>query len=88
MHRWSGKGSNVYRSTIRALNFCESYDCWSMEFDADGIGSAVRGDAADINEKRKAEGKREVACAPFRASDAVYDPDGSLVEGRLNRDSS
>ena len=46
----------------------------------------MRGDAEEINAQRRAVGKREILAEPFRGSAAVYDPDGSLVEGRFNKD--
>lgn len=83
---WSGKDSNIYATTIRALNACSAHHYPVLDFDADGLGAGVRGDAVQINEKRREAGKREIEVSPFRGSGSVYDPDGSLVEGRQNRD--
>ncbi len=83
---WSGKNSNIYATTVRAINACDKHLYPVFDFDSDGLGAGVRGDAAAINEKRREAGKLEVAAEPFRGSAGVYDPDGSLVEGRANRD--
>ncbi|MGV8294001.1 hypothetical protein ACV36C_34530, partial [Pseudomonas aeruginosa] len=55
-------------------------------YDADGLGSGVRGDSRVINEQRQAEGKRQIMVEPFRGSGEVHDPDGEMVPKRLNRD--
>lgn len=83
---WRGKGSTIYKTTARAMNRCEAMGVGSFDYDSDGLGSGVRGDAVAINEKRLEEGKHEIEAVPFRGSGAVFDPEGSLVEGRLNKD--
>jgi phage terminase large subunit len=86
LEAWSGKGSNIHKSTQRALGICDLRGCPTLDFDSDGLGSGVRGDAVDINAKRVKAGKPAVETVPFRGSAAVYDPDGSMIEGRSNRD--
>ncbi|HUN27396.1 MAG TPA: hypothetical protein VMU67_13905 [Steroidobacteraceae bacterium] len=83
---WSGKGSDIYRTTVRAMGLCEQHGYAAFDYDADGLGAGVRGDAVQINGERREAGKGEIAAEPFRGSGAVSDPEGSLVEGRLNRD--
>jgi len=83
---WSAKGSDIFKSTQRAMGICDTHGARSMAADADGIGSAVRGDAEVINDKRITAGKPEIEVMPFRGSGAVADPDGSMIEGRTNRD--
>ena len=83
---WSGKGSDIYRSVVKAFGICDAQGYSVLEFDADGLGAGVRGDAVNINVQRLAAGKREINAEPFRGSGAVLDPEGSMVEGRLNRD--
>lgn len=83
---WSGKNSDIYRTTAKTFALCEEWGCEAFDYDADGLGAGVRGDAVDINGKRRDAGKREIPAEPFRGSGSVFDGDGSLVEGRLNRD--
>jgi phage terminase large subunit len=82
---WSGKGSNIYATTVKAFALCEEYGCDAFDFDSDGLGAGVRGDSVDINGKRRDVGKPEIAAEPFRGSGGVFDPEGSLVEGRQNK---
>jgi hypothetical protein len=83
---WSGKGGHIYATVIRALNAADKHRYPLVDYDADGLGAGVRGDAVQINERRREAGKREIEVAPFRGSGAVVDPDGSMVEGRTNKD--
>jgi hypothetical protein len=83
---WSGKNSDIYRTTAKTFALCDEWGCEAFDYDSDGLGAGVRGDAVDINVKRLAAGKREILASSFRGSSGVHDPDGSLVEGRLNRD--
>lgn len=70
---WSGKGSDIFSTTERALETCAAERYESMLYDADGLGAGVRGDAARLAKDRPALAK--VAVAPFRGSAAVQDPD-------------
>jgi hypothetical protein len=83
---WSGKDSNIYQSTVRAIGICDVYRIRELMYDSDGLGSACRGDVASINEARTAAGKYPIADEAFRGSGSVPDPDGELVPSRLNRD--
>lgn len=86
LEQWSGVGSDIYKTTIKAFDICDGGGYDSLLYDADGLGSGVRGDANQINLARRVEGKREVIVDPFRGSAAVYDPDGEMVEKRANKD--
>jgi phage terminase large subunit len=83
---WSGKNSDIYRTTVKTFGLLDEWVCEALDFDADGLGAGVRGDAVDINAKRRDAGRQEITVEAFRGSGGVFDPDGSLVEGRLNRD--
>lgn len=83
---WSGKGSDIYRTVVKAFALCDEYDLETYNYDSDGLGAGVRGDARTINEARSAVGKREIRDEPFRGSGAVYDPKGQIVPKRLNQD--
>lgn len=83
---WSGKGIDIYKSVVRTINICDENNYESFEYDADGLGSGVRGDANNINEARVLEDKRVIRDYPFRGSGAVHDPEGEMVEKRQNKD--
>jgi hypothetical protein len=94
---WSGKGEDIYGSVERVFNFArdENYD--SVDYDGDGLGAGVRGDARIINLKRQ-EGFDEtnkhkfpvpqyqpLTFEEFRGSGEVIDPDEQVFK---NEDSS
>lgn len=83
---WSGKGSDIYRSVVCAFNICDEQDYRIFDYDADGLGAGVRGDARRITEDREAAGRPWVRDEPFRGSGAVYDPEGQMVLKRQNKD--
>jgi phage terminase large subunit len=83
---WSGKNSDIYRTVVKAFGLCDEHGYAGFDYDADGLGAGVRGDAVQINIKRREVGKDEITAEPFRGSGAVFDPEGSMVEGRLNKD--
>lgn len=82
VHTWSGKERDIYHSVERAFMLCDDLGYRHLRFDSDGLGSGVRGDARKLNEARN----DPLQVEPYRGSAAVADPDGSLVEGRLNKD--
>jgi phage terminase large subunit len=84
--QWSGKGSDIYDTVVKAMGICDHENYPMFYYDADGLGAGVRGDARSINEKRKGEGKLPIRDTPFRGSAAVWKPDNCMVEKRLNRD--
>jgi hypothetical protein len=86
LESWSGKGGDIYQSVIRAFSLCEAHGYDSFDYDADGLGAGVRGDARQINQERQDAGLRQVRDAPFRGSGAVDDPEGQMVPERSNKD--
>jgi hypothetical protein len=83
---WSGKGSDIFSTVERAMSICDERGYTSFDYDADGLGAGVRGDARVINEQRSAAGKFPVRDEPFRGSGAVDDPEGEMVKERKNKD--
>lgn len=83
---WSGKGGDVYRSVVTAFDICDNLGLHSFYYDADGIGSGVRGDARVLNEARDAEARPIIRDEPFRGSSAVWRPEAQMVPKRLNKD--
>lgn len=86
MESWSGKGDDIFGSVQKAFSICDEHEYEQFHYDADGLGSGVRGDARVINEERKDQGRRMVRVEPFRGSGAVYDPEGEMVPKRKNKD--
>lgn len=86
LEEWSGKGSDIHGSTLKAFGFCDELGYAEMRWDQDGLGAGVRGDARVINEARAAAKKGLIKVVPFRGSDAVTDPEKEDVEGRKNED--
>lgn len=80
LEEWSGKGSDIYETAQRTVNFCDEYGYHGFRYDADGLGAGVRGDMRIINEKRVSLGARAHNAEGWRGSEAVIDPDG-IVEG-------
>lgn len=75
LEQWSGKGDDIFGTVVRAFDLCDADGVDGFDYDADGLGAGVRGDARVINEQRKAAGKRQVEATPFRGSGAVFEPD-------------
>jgi len=86
LKQWSGLGSDIFATTVKAFDICDGGGYTSFQYDADGLGTDVRGDARIINEARVLEGKSEILVDPFRGSGAVHDPEGEMVENRKNKD--
>ncbi len=78
VEEWSGKGSDPAYTVERAHGLAEANGDEGYDYDADGMGASVRGDARLINERREAEGKRGIEVVPFRGSGEVIDPDEEI----------
>lgn len=50
---WTGKGSDIFESVARVFTLCDVLGITEFEYDADGLGAGVRGDARILNEQRK-----------------------------------
>lgn len=68
---WSGKGSDIFGSVARAFSLCDILGISEFDYDADGLGAGVRGDARVLNENRKFK----IGAVPFRGSGEVVDKD-------------
>ena len=77
LEQWSGKDSDIFKSVEKVVNLSEQLDYEIVDYDADGLGAGVRGDAKKINEQRKKERFHEIEFNPFRGSGEVVDPDGN-----------
>ncbi|TDR82196.1 hypothetical protein [Paludibacterium purpuratum] len=86
LREWSGVGSDIYQTVIKAFSICDDLELDGFEYDADGLGAGVRGDANQINATRQKENIRSINCDPFRGSGEVLDPEGEMVKKRKNKD--
>lgn len=77
---WSGKGSDIYATVEKAFDICDLEGFEDFDYDSDGLGSGVRGDARKINEKRKLEGLREIEANAYRGSGGIVNPE-QPIEG-------
>lgn len=75
---WSGKGSDIMGTVVRAFDMCDERGLEAFDYDADGLGAGVRGDARVANEARQATGRRILKVEPFRGSGAVFKPDDPI----------
>lgn len=67
---WSGKGDDIFGTTERAFEICDDMGYEGFDYDADGLGAGVRGDARILNEPRA----RKLDIKAYRGSGAVVDP--------------
>lgn len=84
MEKWSGKGSDILGTVHKAFHICDAEGYGSFDYDADGLGAGVRGDARAVNAER-GKGKK-IAVNPFRGSGAVFQPEREMVNKRKNKD--
>lgn len=81
---WSGKDSDIYATTAKCFQLCDEFGLNGFEYDADGLGAGVRGDARVLNEQRTAPDERArprgrgLLVTPFRGSGAVLYPERTV----------
>lgn len=86
---WHGRKDNIddiFMTVEKSFYICDEYGYGSFLYDADGLGSGVRGDSRVINERRQFVGQSQISVDAFRGSGAVHDPDGEMVKLRKNKD--
>lgn len=74
--RWSGRGSDIFKTTQKAFNLCDEFGLPLFKYDSDGLGAAVRGDSVVINEQRSVK----IETMPFRGSGEVINKN-KAIEG-------
>lgn len=79
---WSGKGSDLYATTVKAFGLCDDHGISDIAYDADGIGSNVRGDGKKINSDRK----KKINTIAYNGGGGVREPKREDVPGRINED--
>lgn len=72
---WSGKGDDIFASVEKCFALADMDGADGFDYDADGLGAGVRGDARVVNLKRKEAGQGMLVVSPFRGSGEVVDPD-------------
>ena len=72
LSQWAGKGSDIFVTTQRAFLLCDAGGYGSLLYDADGLGSGVRGDARVLNQNR--DPAKRLGVEPFRGSGEVLNP--------------
>ena len=86
IEEWSGKDSDIFGTVQKAFDLTDEHGGERFDYDADGLGSGVRGDARVINEQRTEQKRPLLQIQPFRGSGGVIDPDGEMVAKRKNKD--
>lgn len=72
LESWSGKESDIYKTTERVFLLADIMQYERIVYDADGLGAGVRGDANNINSKRN----NIIQFKPFWGSGEIVDPKG------------
>lgn len=83
---WTGKGSDIFGTVQKAFDHTDEHGGSRFDYDADGLGSGVRGDARVINEQRAEQKRPKLKVNPFRGSGGVIEPDKEMVPKRKNKD--
>lgn len=83
---WSGAGSSIFKTTQRTFGLLDEWGHTTFDYDADGLGAGVRGDAEQINSVRDHEAIGKIRDNPFRGSAPVYQPESEMVKKRKNKD--
>jgi hypothetical protein len=86
LRQWSGKGSDLFKSTVKVFAICDSLGLESFFYDSGGMGSAIKGDSNVINDRRAAAGKNYISAEPYLGAAGVYQPDSQQVPRRTNKD--
>lgn len=71
----SGKGSDIFSSVQKMFMYCDEHGISGFDYDADGLGAGVRGDAIVINKARRDAGVHVLAVGAFRGSGKVFAPE-------------
>lgn len=91
IEEWTGKASDIYETSAKAVMLSDLYGAPRLRYDADGLGAGVRGDVRVINTGRKGEPVEAVehrgSGSPVNPDDYAIDPDHSTGHnGRTNAD--
>ena len=79
---WSGKGDDIFGTVEAAFFQADVLGLSEFDYDSDGLGAGVRGDARVLNERRAEAGVHEIEARPWRGSGAVVNPDEPIPTAR------
>lgn len=77
LESWSGKDADIFKSIEKVFTLCDVLGYPMVDYDADGLGAGVRGDARVINGTRQTQNKQHIKFNPFWGSGAVINPEGN-----------
>lgn len=77
---WSGQGKTIFWTTEQTFLRMDLHGYPECDFDSDGLGVGVRGDAAQINARPDRAGSQR-KFTPYRGSGAVVNPLQLVVKG-------
>jgi phage terminase large subunit len=81
---WSGANSDIFGTTAKAFRLCDERELKEFDFDADGLGAGVRGDARVLNESRA---KAPITVREYRGSSSPMFPEQKVPRtNRTNED--
>lgn len=83
---WKGIGSDIFGTVERSFMLCDEKGYQSFDYDADGLGAGVRGDARIINVRRDEAKQGQIEVGAFRGSGAVLRPESIQYSNRKNKD--
>lgn len=86
LESWRGEGSDILSTVEKTFMLCDEHGYSNFDYDADGLGAGVRGDARMINERREECKEKQITVRAFRGSGAVDKPEAQTVPGRKNKD--
>ena len=79
---WSGKESDIFATVERAFTTCDINGLTAFDYDSDGLGAGVRGDARVLNDQRAELGVHPVEATPWRGSGAVVNKEDPIPNAR------
>jgi phage terminase large subunit len=71
LEEWSGKGEDILHTVRKTFQLCDLLEYDMVDYDADGVGAGVRGDAKHLNESRE----RIIQFNAFHGAGSVVNPE-------------
>jgi phage terminase large subunit len=76
--QWSGKDSDLYYTTEKAFDLCDTWGLQGFDYDGDGLGAGIKGDSRKVNEDRAKRKQSQLVATMYRGSGAVMFPEGKV----------